>query len=589
MTTSSTIHRRRQAHHSRHATQTLPAPARAPGVGKQPNVILVMTDDQGYGDLGCTGNEVILTPNLDEFYTQCTRLTDFHVSPLCTATRGALLTGHNPLRNGAWATTWGRSLLRRDEVTMANVFAGSGYHTGMFGKWHVGDNYPYRPQDRGFQTVVAHRGGGVGQTPDFWGNNYFDDTYWRNGETEDFTGYCTDVWFREATKFIDSCGDEPFFCYLATNAPHGPYLVADKYKKPYLNDARVPEAAFYGMITNIDENMGRLLEHVEELGIEQNTIVSFMTDNGTSGGWRDSIGYNAGMRGIKGSYYDGGHRVPFFIRWPNGGIAADTDVDELITHMDLLPTFIELCGLDGPPDVQFDGCSVAGHLTGQAKPLPDRCHFVQYRQYTHPPEKWTNAVMTRQWRLVAGTELYDIKQDPGQENDVAAAHPEVVARLRAAHEDWWDEVSPGLAEYCPITIGSDHENPCRLDAFDLMGDVAWSQGQVRQALECNGGWAVDVERDGLYEIAMQRWPQELDLPIAGLLEDGNSVAIDAIRARLKVADFDQEVDVPEGANAVTFRVPLKAGRTELQTWFIDRKGQTHGAYYAYVERLEEGR
>ncbi|MDP7253439.1 MAG: arylsulfatase [Planctomycetota bacterium] len=549
----------------------------------RPNVILVMTDDQGYGDLGCTGNTLIHTPNIDAFHRECTRLTDFHVSPLCTPTRGALMTGHNPLRNGAWATTWGRSMLRKDEVTMANVFSDSGYKTGMFGKWHLGDNYPYRPQDRGFQTVVAHRGGGVGQTPDFWGNDYFDDTYRRNGNPEEFEGYCTDIWFDEALRFIEESGDEPFFCYLATNAPHSPYLVADRYKEPYLDNDRVPNAAFYGMITNIDENMGRLIQRLEKLGIAENTILIFMTDNGTSAGWSQGKGYNAGMRGTKGSYYDGGHRVPFFTRWPAGGIAAGEDICELVTHMDLLPTFIDLCGLESPAGVEFDGQSIAPLLTGESSELPDRTHFVQYRQSTHPPEKWDCAVMTRQWRLVAGNELYDVKADPGQERNVASDHPEVVEDLRAAHEAWWDEVSPGLDEYCPITIGSDDENPLRLDAFDLMGDVAWNQSHVRQALKVCGAWAVDVERGGTYEMSVQRWSEEVDLPITEALVD--SVTIDPAKVRLRVGEFEEERDVPRDAKAVIFRVPLDAGITRVEANFIDAEGESYAAYYVYVKRL----
>jgi arylsulfatase A-like enzyme len=549
----------------------------------RPNVILVMTDDQGYGDLGCTGNTLIHTPNIDAFHRECTRLTDFHVSPLCTPTRGALMTGRNPLRNGAWATTWGRSMLRKDEVTMANVFADGGYQTGMFGKWHLGDNYPYRPQDRGFQTVVAHRGGGVGQTPDFWGNDYFDDTYRRNGSPEEFQGYCTDIWFDEAMSFIEESKDQPFFCYLATNAPHAPYLVADKYKEPYLDNDRVPNAAFYGMITNIDENMGRLAQKLEELGIAENTILIFMTDNGTSGGWSQGKGYNAGMRGTKGSYYEGGHRVPFIMRWPAGGIAAGKDICELVTHMDLLPTVIDLCGLETPTGVEFDGQSIARLLTGESCELPDRVHFVQYRQSTHPPEKWDCAVMTRQWRLVAGNELYDIKADPGQERNVASDHPDVVEELRAAHEAWWDEVSPGLCEYCPITIGSDKENPLRLDAFDLMGDVAWNQSHVREALKVCGAWAVDVEREGTYEMSVQRWAEEVDLPITAALAE--SIAIDPTKVRLSVGEFDEERDVPGDAKAVTFRVPLDAGITRLEANFIDAEGESYAAYYVYVKRL----
>ena len=550
----------------------------------RPNVILVMTDDQGYGDLGCTGNTLISTPNIDRLYTQSTRLTDFHVSPLCTPTRGALMSGHNPMRNGAWATTWGRSMLRRDEITMAEVFADSGYRTGMFGKWHIGDNYPYRPQDRGFQVVAAHRGGGVGQTPDFWGNNYFDDTYFHNGKPQKHEGYCTDIWFDEAMKFVEDCGDEPFFCYLATNAPHGPYLVADEYKAPYLDNEKVPNAAFYGMITNIDENMGRLMGKLDELGIRDNTILIFMTDNGTSGGFSNGKGYNAGMRGVKGSLYDGGHRVPFIVSWPDGGIAADTDIDELVTHLGLLPTFVELCGLKKPEGVEFDGDAFAGLLTGQATEMPDRIHFVQYRQHTDPPEKWDCAVMTKRWRLIAGKELYDIKADPGQEHDVAAEHPEVVAELRAAHEAWWEEVSPRLTEYCPITLGSDEENPIRLDAFDLMGDVAWDQSQVRNALKAAGAWAVDVERDGTYEMSLRRWPEEAQIPIAAPLPEGKSIAIQATQARLKIGDFDETVAIPAGASAVTFAAQLKAGETQLEAWFIDDEGESQAAYYVYVER-----
>ena len=216
---------------------------------KRPNVILVITDDQGYGDLGCTGHPWLKTPRIDAFHDDAVRLTDFHVSPLCTPTRGALMTGRRPVRNGAWATCWGRSILRKSETTMADVFGAAGYRTAMFGKWHLGDNYPYRPQDRGFRHVVAHKGGGVGQTPDFWGNNYFDDTYFHNGAPVEHAGYCTDVWFNEAIRFIEGCAggqsggvqsgggeagsNAPFFVYLSTNAPHTPYLVSEEFARPY--------------------------------------------------------------------------------------------------------------------------------------------------------------------------------------------------------------------------------------------------------------------------------------------------------------------------------------------------------------------
>ena len=276
--------------------------------GGKPNVIIVMTDDQGYGDLGCHGNPILKTPNLDALYRESIRFTDFHVSPFCTPTRAALMTGNNPGFTGAYRTSSGRTMMHRDEKTIANLFGDNGYATGMVGKWHLGDNAPHRPQDRGFQDVVWHRCGGVGQASDYWGNDYFDDTYERNGKFEKFEGYCTDVWFREGIRFVAENKDKPFFLYLPTNAPHGPYLVPDKWAKPYVGNKDVANANFYGMIANIDHNIGILRRRLHELGLAENTILIFMTDNGTAGGGKfkglDSeplVGYNAGMRGKKSS------------------------------------------------------------------------------------------------------------------------------------------------------------------------------------------------------------------------------------------------------------------------------------------------
>ncbi|RMD85220.1 MAG: Cerebroside-sulfatase, partial [Lentisphaerae bacterium] len=411
---------------------------------KRPNVILVLTDDQGYGDLGCCGNPWIQTPNIDRFARESVRCHDFHVSPLCTPTRGAIMSGRRPIRNGAWATAWGRSLLNLGELTLAEAFAYNDYRTGMFGKWHLGDNFPYRPQDRGFQHVVAHKGGGVGQTPDFWGNCYFNDTYFHNGTPQKHTGYCTDIWFDAAMEFIEANHQQPFFCYIATNAPHSPYFVEERYSAPYRSNPKIPNPEFYGMITNIDWNFGRLREHLQRLGIEDDTILIFMTDNGSSGGWDEQrgLGYNGGMRGKKGSFYDGGHRVPFFLRWANGEL-VDRDIYDLLDHTDLFPSFISLCQLSLPREVEFDGLDVSPTLSGKKQEeLRERVCFVQNRQATEAPLKWHNLVMTPEWRLIHGKELYHIKTDPGQNRDLAAQYPEVVERLRQAHEAWWERVDP---------------------------------------------------------------------------------------------------------------------------------------------------
>lgn len=552
--------------------------------GMRPNVVLVMTDDQGYGDLACHGNQVIKTPNLDRLHGQSVRLTDFHVDPTCSPTRSALMTGHYSTRTGVWHTIMGRSLLGKHEVTMADVFSAGGYRTGVFGKWHLGDNYPFRPQDRGFQEVLVHGGGGVGQGPDYWGNDYFDDTYLHNGKPKKFSGYCTNVWFDGTMKFIEANKDRPFFCYLTTNAPHGPYNVGEKYKKMYEGKENVPHAAFYGMITNIDENMGRLVKKLKELDLEENTILIFMTDNGTAAGFRQGKGFNAGMRGTKGSEYDGGHRVPCFIRWPGGGIGSGRDVGQLTSHIDLLPTLIGLCGVKEPRGVKFDGTSLVPLLKSDSVRWPDRTLLVHSQRIEYP-EKWRkSAVMTERWRLVNGKELHDIKADPGQEKNLAEKHPKVVKKLRKAYEEWWTDLSRGFDEYCETVIGSDKENPVRLMSHDWHTPrVPWHQGAVRSGMKANGFWAVEVERAGTYEFALRRWALEVDKPITAAIANGKAIA--AREARLKIADVDVTKPIPKGAHAAIFRVKLKAGKTRLQTWFIDDKGESRGAYYVYVKRL----
>jgi arylsulfatase A-like enzyme len=429
----------------------LPTTAARGAEARPPNVLLILTDDQGYGDLGCHGNKTIHTPNLDRLHAQSTRLTNFHVDPTCSPTRSAMMTGRYSSRTGVWHTIMGRSILRKDEVTLANVFAANGYRTGIFGKWHLGDNYPYRPQERGFHEVLTFGGGGIGQTPDFWGNNYFDDTLLHNGRAKKLSGYCTDVFFAHAQAFIESNRDRPFFIYLPTNAPHAPYNVADRYSKPY-RDQGVPRqrANFYGMITNIDENVGKLLGRLKELDLEKSTLVLFMTDNGSAAGAgpKPGDGYNAGMRGLKGSEYDGGHRVPCFFRW-SGRIATGADRPALSAHIDILPTLVDLCGLKRPKTLPLDGVSLRPVLEGNVD-MPARTLFVHSQRIDHP-EKWRKcAVMTDRWRLVNGKELYDMPADPGQRSDVASKHASVVAELRQAYEKWWAGLSRRFGEYCEI-------------------------------------------------------------------------------------------------------------------------------------------
>jgi len=338
------------------------------------------------------------------------------------------------------------------------------------------------------------------------------------------------------------------------------------------------------MITNIDENVGRLMAKLKALGIEDNTILIFMTDNGTSAGYRRGRGFNSGMRGTKGSYYEGGHRVPCFIRWPEKGLDGGRDIGELSAHVDLLPTLIELCGLKAPQGVKFDGASLGPVLTGQSKTPGPRTIVVQYSQTTTPPVKWRSAVLRQKWRLVNGKELYDVRADPGQKDNIAGKHPDIVKRLRDDYEKWWAEVSKRFDDTSNIIIGSDKENPASLNAFDWHTSTPWNQSHIRGGSRKNGTWAVEVERNGTYEIALRRWPLELDKPITAAIKGGR--AIPAKKARLKIADVDVRQDIANSAAAATFTVKLKAGKTRLQTWFMDARDKSIcGAYYVYVKRL----
>jgi arylsulfatase A-like enzyme len=555
------------------------------GADSRPNVVLVITDDQGYGDLGAHGNSMIKTPSMDQLYSQSARLTDFHVDPTCSPTRSALMSGRYSTRTGVWHTIMGRSLMSPDEFTIAEVFAAAGYRTGAFGKWHLGDNSPLRAQDQGFEDVFMHGGGGVGQGPDYWGNKYFDDTYFRMGVPEKVEGYCTDVWFSDAMRFIEQNRDAPFFAYISTNAPHGPYLVDKKYSQPYV-DQGVPATMsnFYGMITNIDENLGRLREKLKALELERNTILVFMTDNGSAAGWRAPAnakgswkGFNAGMRGGKGSEYDGGHRVPFFIHWPAGGLSTGADVNQLSAHVDVLPTLVELCRIKDPAAKTRDGTSLVKPLYGNTRVLQDRTLLVHSQRVSNP-EKWRkSAVMTNRWRLVNGRELYDMQDDPKQQSNVAESHPQVLEKMRGEYDEWWKSLSVVFDRYVRISLGSKAEPVTLLHSHDWHptagGNSPWHQNHVRNGFIGNGYWAVNVEQAGSYEVTLRRWPAQLDKPL------------EATMARVQVGEVSAELEVDAAATHASFKLDLPAGPARLQSWLSLPEGKQRGAFFVYIRRL----
>ena len=564
-----------------------------------PNVVIVITDDQGYGDLSCIGNPVLKTPNLDALYRDSVRLSDYHVSPTCSPTRAAFLTGHWTNRTGVWHTIMGRSMLRENEITMGQMFKDAGYETAMFGKWHLGDNYPFRPEDRGFTEVLRHGGGGVGQTPDYWDNAYFDGSYWHNGKPVPANGFCTDVFFDYAKRFIrkQAKADKPFLAYISTNAPHGPMHSPEKYSDPY-SDQPKNVSNFYGMISNIDDNVGQLRKFLDEQNLTENTLFIFTTDNGTSSGGKI---FNAGMRGQKGSEFDGGHRVPFFAHWPQGDLKGGRDVAPITAHVDILPTLLDICGIKKPDQVTFDGVSLVPLLKRQEGKWPDRI-LVTDSQRVKDPIKWRkSSVMTDRWRLINGKQLYDMQQDPGQKKDVADRHPEVVQRLTKFYDAWWTELEPTFQQNTRIYLGHPAENPARLTSHDWIttGTTPWNQGHVRRGLNGaanTGFWNVKVAEAGTYTIELRRWPREVDRPITAELPAGQPVpgakafretpgkSIKPTKARVKIGDQIQEMKIPKDAKQVTFSIKLEAGPKQLRASFIDDQGTEHGAYFVYVQK-----
>jgi arylsulfatase A-like enzyme len=529
----------------------------------QPNVVLIITDDQGYGDLGCHGNKEIRTPNLDRLHAESVRLTDFHVDPTCSPTRSALMTARYSSRTGVWHTIAGRSIMRRDETTVAQHFAKAGYRTGIFGKWHLGDSWPYRAMDRGFAESLVIGGGGIGQTPDAWGNTYFDDVYSHNGKPEKQKGYCTDVFFRAATAFIEKA-DGPFFCYIATNAPHSPYIARPEDVAPY-KKAGLPaqRANFYGMISNIDENVGKLLDRLKALKKDEDTLVVFLTDNGTAAGWE------AGMRGKKGSAYDGGHRVPCFWRWP--GKLKPRDVDGLTAHLDVMPTLLDLCGITAKHALPIDGISLREQLEGKAE-APRRTIFV-HSQRVETPVKWRQcAVMTSRLRLIDGKELYHIDTDPGQKNDVAAKNSRVVKVARMQYEKWWESIGTRFGEVVPLVIGAKEQNPVVLNSHDWHSeDGPWNQAAVRKLPAANGWWAVEVARPGTYRFTLRHMPAEAKAELR------------AARGRVKVGEVEGGADVKAGSSSVEVMLKLEAGPARMQTW-LEGKDVSRGAFFVEVRR-----
>ena len=493
---------------------------------EHPNVVLIITDDQGYGDLGYTGNPHVKTPVIDAFARESIRLNNFYVSPVCAPTRSSLMTGRYSLRTGIRDTYNGGAIMAASEVTIAEMLKQANYVNGAFGKWHLGDNYPNRPNDQGFDESLIHLSGGMGQVGDvttyFKGDSsYFDPVLWYNGKQKSYKGYCSDIFTQQAINFIERTQQSgqlaPFFCYLAFNAPHTPLQVPDEYyqiykdidpakgfeesNKPFVEmseknkeDAR----KVYAMVTNIDDNIGKLLSKLEELRIAENTLVIFMTDNGPQ-----QVRYVGGLKGRKGSVYCGGVKVPFFLKYP-ARFEGNKDIEIMAAHYDILPTLAEICHVDVPMDRQIDGKSIVPLLDNQDVSWENRTMFFYWtRRY---PELYNNiAMQSGPYKLVAHAdhnapiqdfELYKVDDDPYEQNNILGDNKGVAEALKSEFDRVYAELitSENIKNPPRIVVGDRHENPVILNRNDAGGSRGiWAQEEIY------GKWSVSIQ-EGYYNV-----------------------------------------------------------------------------------------
>lgn len=556
---------------------------------KKPNIIIMMTDDQGYGDIGSHGNPYLKTPNIESIGEAGFEMTHFFAYPNCSASRAAVLTGRYPYRTGVAAVTQVDHFMNTSEVTLAEILGENGYRTGIFGKWHLGDNHPMRPTDQGFQEALVHKGGGIGQAAGPTGNTYFDPVLEHNNVSKKYEGYCDDIFTDATLDFISATDDKPFLAYLATNLPHFPLQVPDSRAEPYRKiGLHEDNALTYGMIDNIDYNVGRVLDKLKDLGIEENTLVIFLSDNGPRHRRTKNDVYPgrwvANLRGTKTSVYECGIRVPFFVRWP-GKIKPKQKRQTMGTVIDLLPTILDACDVNPPESIKIDGTSLLPLWKGESVDLEDRAFFTQMH-YGPTPFKYMHfAVRTQKYKLVsphdfphgilyqpkdgeleevlANLELYDVENDSSERTDIAKRNPEIVEELLAEYESWFDEVTEerdakGIQR---IYLGSTAQPEVNLSRFDWGGPRVISKNEL-------GHWRVKTEA-GRYEIS-------LDLP--EIQTDG--------AAHIKYQDVHVKTPIKKGQKKVVFEnVSLPSGEGNFHAFFkIDRLAR--GPLFVDVKRLD---
>lgn len=481
--------------------------------GGRPNFIVVMADDMGYGDLSLKGHKQIRTPQIDKFFKEGMEFSRFYVAPVCSPTRAGLLTGRAHYRTGVTNVGSCGDRIKMDEITVAKALGDAGYETAIIGKWHIGDNYPMRPQDMGFKETVIHKSCCL--TPwdrnDPPGENYYDPYLYHNGERKQYKGFCMDVYTDLSLEYAARCAaeDKPFFIYLSTNTPHTPLTVDPKYSKPYENAGVEPlDAEYYGTITNLDENVGRLVKGIHDQGLEEDTLIIFLTDNGNASGRIHDWGIK--LRGEKADVYEGGIRVPCAMRWP-GVIEPGASTGSIASYMDVMPTLLHAAGVEPSKEKAMDGMSVLPLALGKSHPDPDRKIIIQWHQGLQPQLNRSFTIFNQNWKLVQAEggfhksgkflqgeyryELFNIDEDMAETRDLASEYPEIVESFHSEYEDWfWEVMRERGPDPQEIFIGSPRENPSMLMA---------SGSFVEQDDPKNfgtGEWPSRVLKSGKYDI-----------------------------------------------------------------------------------------
>ncbi len=529
-----------------------------------PNVLLIITDDQGWGDLSLHGNHILSTPNLDQLAGESVCFNRFYVCPVCAPTRASLLTGRYHLRTGTSWVTHRKEVMRSEEYTLAESFHDNGYKTACIGKWHNGEQFPNDPLGQGFDEFFGFRAG-------HW-NNYFNTHLTHNNDIVETEGYITDVLTNEAIRFIKSNYTNPFFCYLAYNAPHGPFQVPDKYFEKYKSlgmDNRI--STIYGMCKNIDDNVGRLLSILDSLKIIDNTIVLFLTDNGPNG-----IRYNGGMKGIKGNVDEGGVRVPLFIRY-RGKLPAGKTIPQICAHIDLFPTLHKLCKIPWPDTLELDGISLLPFIHEDSSDLsPERMIFTH--QVNRTFRKFPGSVRTQEYRMVINrhqdTLLYNMVSDPGQTTDISSDYPVLTNELVEAYEQWLSDVTSKGIEPPPVPVGYKQAPLTCLPApeaklsgnLHFKGGAGWANDWITGFTSPNDScnWEIDVCTPGKYRVYGGFAISDQFVPVKIQISGNLSATVHEINKEYRAPLIESPDRVERGEVYERIWERIEMGKLELQ-------------------------